>query len=187
MSDRKLLIILIVVITIQCIVTLTHPAYRYYKSQAENLRTDYLRFEKQVRDDFVPAITNLALKVPRGTYTKNEITENEITENEISKNVITNSVISFPDKPPYTEIFGSPFSQNDKIGFYCNGFYYFVGDTFMGSKILSIDGFGFLLSNGYVRFTKDEITKDVITKDVITKDVNDNIFVPQCPDVFYYD
>ena len=177
MNDRKLLIILIFVIVVQSVMTLTHPAYRYYRSQVQNLRNDYLRFEKQVRDDFVPAITNFVKNVPRGTITKNEITKNEITKD----------VIIPIEKPPFTELNTSPFSINDKIGFSYNGFYYFVGDTFLGSEIISIDGAGFRLANGYVKFTRDVNTENVITKDVITKDVNEDNIVRQYPDVWFGD
>ena len=197
MNDRKLLIILIFVIVVQSVMTLTHPAYRYYRSQVQNLRNDYLRFEKQVRDDFVPAITNFVKNVPRGTITKNEITKNEITKNEITKdvitrdvnteNVITKDVIIPIEKPPFTELNTSPFSINDKIGFSYNGFYYFVGDTFLGSEIISIDGAGFRLANGYVKFTRDVNTENVITKDVITKTVNEDNIVRQYPDVWFGD
>ena len=197
MTDRKLLIILICVIVVQSVMTLTHPAYRYYRSQAQNLRNDYLKFEKQVRDDFVPAITNFVQNVPRATLTKNEITKDVITKDVITKDVITKDVITkseitqdviIPmDKPPFTEILGIPFSVNDKMGFNCNGFYYFEGDTFMGSEIISIDGAGFRLANGYVKFTKDVITDNVITKDVNTKNVNDDNIVRQYPDVWFGD
>lgn len=192
MTDRKLLIILICVIVVQSVMTLTHPAYRYYRTQVQNLRNDYIKFEKQVRDDFVPAITNFVQNVPRGTFTKNEISENVITENEISKNVITENEITkdviIPiEKPPLTELSTAPFSINDKIGFSFNGFYYFEGDTFMGSEIISIDGAGFRLANGFVKFTKDVNTENVITKDVITKDVNDDNIVRQYPDVWFGD
>lgn len=192
MTDRKLLIILICVIVVQSVMTLTHPAYRYYRTQAQNLRNDYIKFEKQVRDDFVPAITNFVQNVPRGTFTKNEISENEITkgvntENVITENEITKDVIIPIEKPPLTELSTAPFSINDKIGFSFNGFYYFEGDTFMGSEIISIDGAGFRLANGFVKFTKDVNTENVITKDVITKDVNDDNIVRQYPDVWFGD
>ena len=94
MNDRKLLIILICVIIVQSVMTLTHPAYRYYRTQAQNLRNDYLRFEKQVRDDFVPAITNFVQNVPRGTLTKDVITKNEITKDVNTENVITKNEIT---------------------------------------------------------------------------------------------
>ena len=182
MTDRKLLIILICVIVLQAAMILTHPAYRYYRTQAQSLRDDYLRFERQVRDDFVPAITNFVQNVPRGTFTKDVITKDVITKdvitkNEITDNVITQDVIVPIDKPPFTEIPASAFSINDKIGFSFNGFYYFEGDTFMGSEIISIDGAGFRLANGYVKFTGNVITDNVITKDVNTKNVNDDNIV----------
>ena len=167
MSDKKLLIILICVIVVQSVITLTHPAYRYYRTQAQSLRDDYLRFERQVRDDFVPAITNFVHTVPRGTHTENVNTEN----------------VNVPiEKPPFTDILASPFSINDKMGFSCRGFYYFEGDTFMGSRIISIDGAGFRLANGYVKFTDD-----VNTENVNTKNVNDENIVRQYPDVWFGD
>ena len=167
MTDRKLLIILIFVIVLQAVMTLTHPAYRYYRTQAKSLRDDYLRFERQVRDDFVPAITNFVQTVPRGTHTENVNTEN----------------VNVPiDKPPFTELNTSPFSINDKIGFCFNGFYYFEGDTIMGSEIISIDGAGFRLANGYVKFTQN-----VNTENVNTKNVNDDNIVRQYPDVWFGD
>lgn len=192
MSDRKLLIILICVIVLQAVMTLTHPAYRYYKSQAQNLRNDYLKFERQVRDDFVPAITNFVQTVPRGTLTKDVITKNEITKDVITKDVITNDVITNDvivalDKPPFSEIAASAFAINDKIGFLYRGFYYFEGDTFLGSKIISIDGAGIRLANGFVKFTDNVITDNVITKDVNTKNVNDDNIVRQYPDVWFGD
>ena len=187
MTDRKLLIILICVIVVQSVMTLTHPAYRYYRTQAQNLRNDYLKFEKQVREDFVPAITNFVQNVPRGTLTKDVITKDVITKDVITDNVITQDVIIPIDKPPFTEISAIPFSINDKMGFDCNGFYYFEGDTIMGSEIISIDGAGCRLANGYVKFTKDLNTENVITKDVITKDVNENDIVRQYPDVWFGD
>ena len=172
MTDRKLLIILICVIVVQSVMTLTHPAYRYYRTQAQSLRDDYLRFERQVRDDFVPAITNFVQTVPRGTHTENVNTEN----------------VNVPiEKPPFTDILAFPFSINDKMGFSCRGFYYFVGDTFMGSRIISIDGAGFLLANGYVKFTEDVNTKNVNTENVNTKNVNDENIVRQYPDVWFGD
>ena len=192
MTDRKLLIILICVIVLQSVMILTHPAYRYYRTQVQSLRDDYLRFERQVRDDFVPAITNFVKNVPRGTYTenvntKNVNTENVNTENVNTKNVntenvITENVIIPMDKPPFTELQTSPFSINDKIGFTFNGFYYFVGDSFMGGEIISIDGAGFRLSNGYVKFTGN-----VNTQNVNTQNVNDDIIVRQYPDVWFGD
>ena len=190
MTDRKLLIILICVIVVQSVMTLTHPAYRYYRTQAQSLRDDYLRFERQVRDDFVPAITNFVSRVPRGTHTENVITENVNTENVITENVITENVntenVNVPiEKPPFTEISGIPFSINDKMGFSCRGFYYFEGDTFMGSRIISIDGAGFRLANGYVKFTEDVNTKNVNTENVNTKNVNDDNIVRQYPDVWF--
>ena len=192
MSDKKLLIILICVIVVQSVMTLTHPAYRYYRTQAQSLRDDYLRFERQVRYDFVPAITNFAKTVPRGTYTKNVNTENVNTENVNTENVNTENVntenVNVPiEKPPFTDILASPFSINDKMGFSCRGFYYFVGDTFMGSKIISIDGAGFRLANGYVKFTDDVNTKNVNTENVNTKNVNDENIVRQYPDVWFGD
>ena len=81
MSDRKLLIILICVIVLQAGMILTHPAYRYYRTQAQSLRDDYLRFERQVREDFVPAITNFVSSVPRETHTENVNTKNVNDEN----------------------------------------------------------------------------------------------------------
>ena len=172
MTDRKLLIILICVIVVQSVMTLTHPAYRYYRSQAESLRDDYLRFERQVREDFVPAITNFVSSVPRGTHTENVNTEN----------------VNVPiEKPPFTDILASPFSINDKMGFSCRGFYYFEGDTFMGSRIISIDGAGFRLANGYVKFTEDVNTKNVNTENVNTKNVNEDNIVRQYPDVWFGD
>ena len=202
MTDRKLLIILICVIVVQSVMTLTHPAYRYYRSQAESLRDDYLRFERQVREDFVPAITNFVTSVPRGIHTKNVNTENVNTKNVNTKNVNTENVntenvntenVNVPiEKPPFTEILASPFSINDKMGFSCRGFYYFEGDTFMGSRIISIDGAGFRLANGYVKFSEDVNTKNVNTenvntKNVNTKNVNDENFVRQYPDVWFGD
>lgn len=202
MSDRKLLIILICVIVVQSVMTLTHPAYRYYRTQVQNLRNDYIKFEKQVRDDFVPAITNFVQTVPRGTLTKDVITKNEITKDVITKDVITEDVITedvitkneitkdviIPiEKPPFSDLNTSPFSIDDKMGFSFNGFYYFEGDTFMGSQIISIDGAGFRLANGYVKFTKDVNTENVITKGVITKDVNEDNIVRQYPDVWFGD
>ena len=92
MTDRKLLIILICVIVVQSVMTLTHPAYRYYRTQAQSLRDDYLRFERQVRDDFVPVITNFFLNVPRDTHTKNVNTKNVNTENVNTENVNTKNV-----------------------------------------------------------------------------------------------
>ena len=177
MTDRKLLIILICVIVLQSVMTLTHPAYRYYRTQAQSLRDDYLRFERQVRDDFVPVLTNFVSSVPRGTLTKNEITKDVITKDVITEDVITKDVITPIEKPPFTELNSSPFSINDKIGFTFNGFYYFVGDTFMGSEIISIDGAGFRLANGYVKFTEN----------VNTKNVNDDNIVRQYPDVWFGD
>ena len=197
MTDRKLLIILICVIVLQAVMILTHPAYRYYRTQAQSLRDDYLRFERQVRDDFVPAITNFVNRVPRGTHSENVNTENVITENVITQNVNTENVITkneitedviLPiEKPPLTELNTSPFSINDKIGFSFNGFYYFVGDTFMGSEIISIDGAGVRLSNGYVKFTENVNTKNVNTENVNTKNVNDENIVRQYPDVWFGD
>ena len=182
MTDRKLLIILICVIVLQAVMILTHPAYRYYRTQAQSLRDDYLRFERQVRDDFVPAITNFVNRVPRGTHSENVNTENVITKNEITEDVILPI-----EKPPLTELNTSPFSINDKIGFSFNGFYYFVGDTFMGSEIISIDGAGVRLSNGYVKFTENVNTKNVNTENVNTKNVNDENIVRQYPDVWFGD
>ena len=202
MTDRKLLIILICVIVVQFVMTLTHPAYRYYRTQAQSLRDDYLRFERQVRDEFVPAITNFAFRVPRGTHTENVNTENVNTENVNKENVNTENVnteivnteiVNVPiEKPPFTDIDAVPFSINDRMGFSCRGFYYFVGDTFMGSKIISIDGAGFRLANGYVKFTEDVNTKNVNTenvntKNVNTKTVNDDNIVRQYPDVWFGD
>ena len=192
MTDRKLLIILICVIVLQACMTLTHPAYRYYRTQAQNLRNDYIKFEKQVRDDFVPAITNFVQNVPRGTLTDNVITDNVITDNVITdnvitRNVITNDVIVPIEKPPFTEIPSFAFAINDKIGFSFRGFHYFVGDTFMGSEIISIDGAGIRLANGFVKFTDNVITDNVITKDVNTKNVNDENIVRQYPDVWFGD
>lgn len=192
MTDRKLLIVLICVIVLQSVMILTHPAYRYYRTQAQNLREDYLRFERQVRDDFVPVITNFVQTVPRGTYTKDVITKNEITkdvntENVITKDVITKDVIIPIEKPPFTELNTAPFSINNKIGFSFNGFYYFVGDTFMGSEIISIDGSGFRLANGYVKFTGNVNTENVNTENVNTKNVNDENIVRQYPDVWFGD
>ena len=197
MTDRKLLIILICVIVVQSVMTLTHPAYRYYRTQAQSLRDDYLRFERQVRDDFVPAITNFAFSVPRGTHTENVNTENVNTENVNTENVNTENVntenvntenVNVPiEKPPFTDIVASPFSINDKMGFSCRGFYYFEGDTFMGSRIISIDGAGFRLANGYVKFTQNVNTENVNTQNVNTKNVNDENIVRQYPDVWFGD
>ena len=192
MTDRKLLIILICVIVLQAVMILTHPAYRYYRTQAQSLRDDYLRFERQVRDDFVPAITNFVQTVPRGTHTENVNTKNVNTENVNTQNVNTQNVntqnVNVPiEKPPFTEIAASAFSINDKIGFSFRGFYYFVGDTFMGSRIISIDGAGFRLSNGYVKFTDDVNTQNVNTQNVNTKNVNDDNIVRQYPDVWFGD
>ena len=197
MSDRKLLIILICVIVVQSVMTLTHPAYRYYRTQAQSLRDDYLRFERQVRDDFVPAITNFAFSVPRGTLTQNVNTENVNTKSVNTENVNTENVntenVNVPiEKPPFTDIHAAPFSINDKMGFSCRGFYYFEGDTFMGSRIISIDGAGFRLANGYVKFTEDVNTKNVNTQNVNTenvntKNVNDDNIVWQYPDVWFGD
>ena len=192
MTDRKLLIILICVIVLQAVMILTHPAYRYYRTQAQSVRDDYLRFERQVRDDFVPAITNFVQTVPRGTHTENVNTKNVNTENVNTENVNTHNVntenVNVPiEKPPFTEIAASAFSINDKIGFSFRGFYYFVGDTFMGSRIISIDGAGFRLSNGYVKFTDDVNTQNVNTQNVNTKNVNDDNIVRQYPDVWFGD
>ena len=197
MTDRKLLILLICVIVLQSVMTLTHPAYRYYRTQAQSLRDDYLRFERQVRDDFVPAITNFVQTVPRGTHTENVNTQNVNTENVNTENVNTENVntenVNVPiEKPPFTELNTSPFSINDKIGFSFNGFYYFVGDSFMGSEIISIDGAGFRLANGYVKFTENVNTKNVNTENVNTenvntKNVNDENIVRQYPDVWFGD
>ena len=192
MTDRKLLIILICVIVLQAFMIFTHPAYRYYRTQAKSLRDDYLRFERQVRDDFVPAITNFVQTVPRGTHTKNEITKDVITQDVITndvitRNVITNDVIVPIEKPPFTEIAAAPFAINDRIGFSFRGFYYFEGDTFMGSEIISIDGAGFRLANGFVKFTNDVITRNVNTENVNTKNVNDDNIVRQYPDVWFGD
>ena len=197
MTDRKLLIILICVIVLQAVMTLTHPAYRYYRQQVQSLRNDYLRFERQVRDDFVPAITNFVQNVPRGTLTDNVITDNVITDNVITdnvitRNVITNDVIVPIEKPPFAEISSAPFSINDKLGFSFNGFYYFVGDSFMGSEIISIDGAGFRLANGYVKFTQNVNTQNVNTQNVNTQNVNtenvnDDNIVRQYPDVWFGD
>ena len=192
MTDRKLLIILICVIVLQSVMTLTHPAYRYYRTQAQSLRDDYLRFERQVRDDFVPVLTNFVSSDPRGTHTENVNTKNVNTENVNTENVNTENVntenVNVPiEKPPFTELNTSPFSINDKIGFTFNGFYYFVGDTFMGSEIISIDGAGFRLANGYVKFTENVNTKNVNTENVNTKNVNDDNIVRQYPDVWFGD
>ena len=197
MTDRKLLIILICVIFFQSVMILTHPAYRYYRTQVQSLRDDYLRFERQVRDDFVPAITNFVQTVPRGTHTENVNTKNVNTKNVNTENVNTENVntknVNIPiDKPPFTELQTSPFSINDKKGFSFNGFYYFEGDTFMGSEIISIDGAGFLLANGYVKFTGNVNTgnvntENVNTKNVNTKNVNDENIVRQYPDVWFGD
>ena len=182
MTDRKLLIILICVIVLQAFMILTHPAYRYYRQQVQSLRNDYLRFERQVRDDFVPAITNFVQNVPRGT-----LTDNVITDNVITRNVITNDVIVPIEKPPFSEISSAPFSINDKLGFSFNGFYYFVGDSFMGSEIISIDGAGFRLANGYVKFTQNVNTQNVNTQNLNTENVNDDNIVRQYPDVWFGD
>ena len=197
MTDRKLLIILICVIVVQSVMTLTHPAYRYYRTQAQSLRDDYLRFERQVRDDFVPVITNFVQTLPRGTLTESVNTESVNTENVNTENVNTESVntenVNVPiEKPPFTDIPASPFSINDKMGFSCRGFYYFEGDTFMGSRIISIDGAGFRLANGYVKFTEDVNTQNVNTQNVNTqnvntKNVNDENIVRQYPDVWFGD
>ena len=192
MTDRKLLIILICVIVLQAVMILTHPAYRYYRTQAQSLRDDYLRFERQVRDDFVPAITNFVQTVPRGTHTENVNTQNVNTENVNTQNVNTENVntenVNVPiEKPPFTELNTSPFSINDKIGFSFNGFYYFVGDSIMGSEIISIDGAGFRLANGYVKFTGNVNTQNVNTENVNTKNVNDDNIVRQYPDVWFGD
>ena len=197
MTDRKLLIILICVIVLQAVMTLTHPAYRYYRTQAKSLRDDYLRFERQVRDDFVPAITNFVHTVPRGTHTGNVNTENVNTENVNTENVNTENVntknVNVPiEKPPFTELQTSPFSINYKKGFSFNGFYYFEGDTFMGSEIISIDGAGFRLANGYVKFTgnvntQNVNTQNVNTQNVNTENVNDENIVRQYPDVWFGD
>ena len=177
MTDRKLLIILICVIVLQAGMILTHPAYRYYRTQAQSLRDDYLRFERQVREDFVPAITNFVQTVPRGTHTENVNTKNVNTEN-----------VNVPiEKPPFTELSTTPFSINYKKGFSFNGFYYFEGDTFMGSEIISIDGAGFRLANGYVKFTGNVNTENVNTENVNTKNVNDENIVRQYPDVWFGD
>ena len=192
MTDRKLLIILICVIVFQAVMTLTHPAYRYYRTQAQSLRDDYIRFERQVREDFVPVITNFVSSVPRGIHTENVITGNVNTgnvntENVNTENVNTENVIIPIDKPPFTELNTSPFSINDKKGFSLNGFYYFEGDTFMGSEIISIDGAGFRLANGYVKFTGNVNTQNVNTENVNTKNVNDENIVRQYPDVWFGD
>ena len=197
MTDRKLLIILIFVIVLQSVMTLTHPAYRYYRTQAQSLRDDYLRFARQVRDDFVPAITNFGHTVLRGTHTKNVNTKTVNTKNVNTENVNTENVntenVNVPiETPPFTEICGNPFSINDKMGFFVNGFCYYVGDYFMGSRVLSIDPVGIRLSNGYVKFTgnvntENVNTENVNTKNVNTKNVNDENIVRQYPDVWFGD
>ena len=197
MTDRKLLIILICVIVLQAVMTLTHPAYRYYRTQVQNLRDDYLRFERQVREDFVPAITNFVSSVPRGTHTENVNTQNVNTQNVNTENVNTQNVntenVNVPiEKPPFTEIAAAPFAINDKIGFTFNGFYYFVGDSIMGSEIISIDGAGIRLANGFVKFTENVNTQNVNTQNVNTenvntKNVNDDNIVRQYPDVWFGD
>ena len=192
MTDRKLLIILICVIVLQACMILTHPAYRYYRTQVQSLRDDYLRFERQVREDFVPAITNFVSSVPRGTHTEIVNTEIVNTENVNTENVNTENVNVPIEKPPFTELNTFPFSINDKLGFSFNGFYYFVGDAFMGSEIISIDGAGFRLANGYVKFTQNVNTQNVNTQNVNTenvntKNVNDDNIVRQYPDVWFGD
>ena len=69
--QQKLIILLLIVMVINSVATFYHPAYRFYKEQAQVLRDDYVKFERKVRDDFVPAITNFVLSVPRGTNTNN--------------------------------------------------------------------------------------------------------------------
>lgn len=184
MSDKKLLIILIFVILLQCVVTLTHPAYRYYRSQSENLRSDYLRFEKQVRDDFVPVLTNFLFSNNTGTKSVTNSSDSlSIISQKPSQTAYPmrhekdDAAIAKPQQSLPNEIEATVgFIDNEYI-LYVNGHILRKGDILFSYPIQNIDPCSVDLGCVIISIKKPEVKED-------EQKPLENIVVPYCPDVY---
>lgn len=130
-ANQIIAVVLMAIVLHNSYLHYTHPAYTYYRENVQQFRADYNAFRKQVIEDFVPAITNVSIRLASASSVPQPT-------NSFSSVSSSPAVKPSPDKVKFSELQASYFVCNGEKGFYFEGFPYFLGDVFMGGEVILI-------------------------------------------------
>ena len=153
-ENRPMLVavLLIVALLVNGILHYTHPAYRYYREQLQNLRVEYTgkvdAFKEEVQRDILPRWLDTVSNVVVRSSAREMLSRLPLrTRDGVS------IVPSAPSVPSLSSLpFGNArfFIVDGRFGVEWQGSSFYVGDPFLGSRITSIDRSCFSLSDGRI-------------------------------------
>ena len=119
--------LLIASLIFNAIIHFRSPAYRYYKEQCEDLRSQYDDFQSRVQDEFVPAIKDLATNIVNSV---------SLPRQSVAAGVPARGTVEFVSDYRYQRASSSYYGIE---GCYIDGWFYRLGDRYLGSPILAVE------------------------------------------------
>lgn len=119
--------LLIISLFFNAIVHYRSPAYRYYKEQCEELRSQYDEFQGRVQDEFVPAIKELAT---------NMVNSVSFPRQAAASGMPARGTVEFVSDYRYQRASSSYYGIE---GCYIDGWFYRLGDRYLGSPIVAVE------------------------------------------------
>ena len=119
--------LLIAALFFNAIIHFRSPAYRYYKEQCEELRSLYDEFQDRVKDEFVPAIKDLAT---------NMVDSVSLPRQAGAPGLPARGSVEFVSDYRYQRASCSYYGIE---GCFIDGWFYRLGDRYLGSPILAVE------------------------------------------------
>lgn len=119
--------LLIASLIFNAIIHFRSPAYRYYKEQCEELRSQYDEFQCRVKDEFVPAIKDLAT---------NMVNSVSLPRQADAPGLPVRGSVEFVSDYRYQRASSSYYGIE---GCFIDGWFYRLGDRYLGSPILAVE------------------------------------------------
>lgn len=145
--NRKMLLVYLAVIVLLIVNSVQHfcsPVYRFYREKTESIEERYNAFVKKVEMDLVPAI--MATATNRSATCKHAPLKEERTAGQAASAA-----------PPPARLNAAIYRLDGEWCFRYHGFDFQAGDSFGGSRIVSIDNLGVTTTRCRYVFTKNEI------------------------------
>lgn len=125
-KTQFLILVLIVGIVINTWIHFTSPAYLYYREKVAEIKDDNSLFRRRVYTDLMPLIF-----MKTNSFCSSSVV--------VSNGVVSSSFNSSYSESRYAVIDASFFILGGEMGFFYNGWQFFIGDLFYGDQIVYID------------------------------------------------
>ena len=141
-KSQVIALLLIFALLINAAIHFSHPSYRFYRQNISRLDSEFKAFRDRVQNDFVPALMFVATNL---TSTAVAVSSELLPTAESADTVLPDKKVK-PVEPKEVDCFF--FVVGGRRAIYYQGFPFFVGDSFRGGEIVSIDASSFRTVDG---------------------------------------